>query len=331
MKALSHNRFGVRARFVCWSQSWSLWWSRLLAALTIATLAATVGACNNRPAGSSGESAGAAGVAEGAAEATPEEEAPEAVSLSINGDRDGAVYLSGLLIGETPIQDLEAAEGRHVVQLMYDDGARIGKPTHVNLRPGAPTAVFIRYAFVTERPEIRLPTSTPDPAETTEEVAPAVSGDGADDQVGEGENDEVAAADGSAPPADPNEPVDSAAGTEVDTEDGAEAGTEAVTAEGVAEEDAIAADSTSAEEAPEDVAANTPSHIYIESEPSGTLYINGERTEHTTPIELALEPGSYSFQVAHDAQTLSRYVELYLYPDGRRQVTYQGVDMMVVR
>jgi hypothetical protein len=81
-----------------------------------------------------------------------------------------------------------------------------------------------------------------------------------------------------------------------------------------------------------DAVGTTPrGTVGIGAEVAGTVFIDGMRTTHRTPWLAEIPTGEYRFQVLYDDGRLSRQIEIDLEPGGRREVTFTGTDMFVLR
>lgn len=71
--------------------------------------------------------------------------------------------------------------------------------------------------------------------------------------------------------------------------------------------------------------------IALGADTPATVFVDGMRTTHRTPWVAELAPGEYQFQLLYDDGRLSRQIEIDLESAGRREVTFTGTDMFVLR
>lgn len=250
-------------------------------------------------------------------------------TLTVNGATTGVVFVDGVRVADAiPAREIEVLPGRHNVQALLRDGHELTAPAPTLLREGSSIILFVRPMNRDGRPledldriellEGGVRTAEDDAALEGSAAFPAPT-----PWPGRWSGSDQAAAEGSAPAANEGSAAPAGEGSAPAADALA-----AAPAEGSAPATADAAsDGSGAVPSGETVWAE----LIINSQPVGSIFIDGMRTPWYTPARIRLPERRYSVQIQYDDGSLSRHLEPPITHEATRQVDFTGTDLLVIR
>jgi hypothetical protein len=263
--------------------------------------------------------------------------------LTVNADEAGAVYIDGRRMADsTPLETAEVSPGRHRVQIGWDDGALLSDPRPALLRSDGNVILYVRRGEVVRaqsdpgivRTEDEL--AEIDARLTAERAEAATEGSGETPDGGsEATTDATAEASNEAPDGSGDSATDEMAELTGETPEGSGEGSDGESADEDRGGEDNGGDVTPEGSGDiEDDAADEPvgtGYLRIDADVVGTLYVDGHRTDLTTPIILERPAGEVGIQVMYESGELSRHVDVAIADQRLRQVRFEGRELVVIR